>query len=185
MTQCTEEFYTWNGGPMEEPCCSFEEWFSSAREKLGKAIPEYDYQAIMNQGDVHIPDYEPIYNDSLRECRMKMEDMKEQFATWGYEPISLIDIRGFIRCKRFSDGSIHLVNKETFEPLTKGTPEEYDFTFPSTLVVIKEKGKYALFDIAEAKQITKFVSEPFRKEWSRKQNGYVVINDEADIRRVF
>ena len=176
-----DEFYTWNGGTMEDTSSSFDEWISFAKEKYGGEIPEYDYDAVMAQGDVHIPDYEPVYHDSLKECDNKLKVLTNRLDNVGYEPIGLLDMRGFIRCRRKSDGSIHLIDKKTLEPLINGTPDAYYFDFESTIFVVKQFGKYALFDIEDRKQLTPYVSEPFRQEWSNEDNTYRIINDEAGV----
>lgn len=177
-----EEYYTWNGGTMEDTSSSFEEWISFAKEKYGGEIPEYDYNAIMAQGDVHIPNYEPVYHDSLKECDNKFKILTDRLDKAGYEPIGLLGTCGYIRCRRQSDGSIHLIDRETLEPLIEGTPDAYYYNYHSTIFVVKQYGKYALFDIGTRKQLTPYVSEPFRKEWSEEDNTFLIINTEADVK---
>ena len=64
-----EEFYTWNGGGCEIPESTFEQWQECSIKQYGKNLPEFDQASIMEQGDVDIPDYEPIYHDSFKECK--------------------------------------------------------------------------------------------------------------------
>lgn len=180
-----QEYYTWNGGPMELSECSFTEWMDFIMKKFNGRIPEYDYKGIMAQGAIHIPDYEPIYHDSFEECIEKRCRLTEKFAIAGFEPIGLMDIGGRIRCRKLSDNSIHLVDIETLKPLTNFSPDAYYFDYPSTIFVIRKSGKYALFDVCEWKQITEFVSEPFKKEWSKEDNDFIIINVEAGIRQIF
>lgn len=180
-----EEYYTWNGGPIEDITCPLESWLSFAKEKYGGEIPTFDYDALKAQGDVHILDYEPIYYDPLKECSNKFKTLADKLDKIGYSPVGLLDLQGFIRCRRQSDGSIHLIDMETLEPLIQGSPEAYYFDFPNTLFVVKKFGQYALFDIKKREQLTQFVSEPFRKEWSKEDNNFLIINEEAGIRSTF
>lgn len=176
-----QEFYTWNGGTMEDTSSTFDEWISFVKGKFGGEIPEYDYNAIMAQGDVLVPNYEPVYHDSLKECDNKLRILTDRLDKAGYEPIGLLDMGGYKRCRRKSDGSIHLVNMDTLEPMIEGTPEAYYFDFKSAFFVVKQYGKYALFDIREGRQITPYVSEHFRQEWSKEYNANRIINDEAGV----
>lgn len=177
-----EEFYTWNGSPIEEVTTPFESWLSYVKDKLGKDIPEYDYEAILAQGDAHMLEYEPVYHDSLKECEQKWESLADRLSVIGYTPLGVVDINEYVRCRRKSDNSIYLINLETLEPLTPYTPEAYYFDLFYPYFVVKRLGKYALFDRREMKQVSPFVSEPFRKEWNAEDNRYHVINEEADMK---
>lgn len=173
-----EEYYTWNGGPMEGINCSFEEWITFARKKLGREIPEYNYEGIIKQGDVHIPEYETVYHDDFNECKIKYEALRKRIACLGYQPIGLNLCGEYIRCIRQSDKSVHLLNLRTLEPLINGTPQAYYYDFPSSLFVVKLNDKYALFDFNGGKQLTELITQPFRKQWNAEINNYIVINDE-------
>lgn len=173
-----EEYYTWNGGPMEEVKCSFEEWITFTRKKLGREIPEFDYDGIISQGDVDIPEYEPVYHDTFAECKIKHDALKKRLLCLGYQPIELSPCGGNIRCVRLSDKSVHLLNSKTLEPLICGTPQAYYFDYPSSMLVVKQNDKYALFDLQESKQLTEFVSHPFRKQWNKGINDNIAINEE-------
>ena len=101
-----EEYYTWNGGKCEtiestfeewyeqaakdygkSKCetieSTFEEWYEQAAKDYGKSIPEFDQSALMAQGDVYIPDYEPIYHDSFKECKAHFKRLQSQIV--GYK----------------------------------------------------------------------------------------------------
>lgn len=174
----SEEYFTWNGGPMEDVNCSFDEWLSFTREKIGCEIPEYNYKNIIKQGDVHIPKYKPVYHDNFYECKIKFDNLEKELYYSGYKPIGLLCRAGYIRCLRLSDMSVHFLDVNTFQPLILGRPEAYYFDYPSTLFVVKQNYKYALFDIIGGKQLTEYVAQPFRKQWDKELNDYIVINDE-------
>lgn len=173
-----EEYYTWNGGPMEEVNCSFEEWITFTRQKLGRDIPEYDYDGIIRQGDVHIPEYEPVYHDDFAECKIKYDTLKNRLSSLGYKPIDLSLFWEYIRCIRLSDKTVHFLNSKTLEPLISGSPQSYYFDYVPSLFVIKQNDKYALFNFNGGKQLTEFVTQPFRKQWNNEINNNIVINDE-------
>lgn len=61
------DYLTWNGYGCDVPDVSFEHWMQFVCEKYGKPIPEFDISVFQAQGDVHIPDYEPIYHDSFKD----------------------------------------------------------------------------------------------------------------------
>lgn len=174
----TAEYYSWNGGPMEKVNCSFEEWIAFARKELGYEIPEYDYDGIIRQGDVHVPEYEPVYHDDFSECKIKYCNLKNKLTNLGYQPIGLLLCGEYIRCLRLSDRTVHLLNSKTLEPLISGTPQAYYYNFPSSLFVVKNNNKYALYDFNGGKQLTEFVKQPFKIQWNYEINAEVVINDE-------
>ena len=70
----------------------------------------------------------------------------------------------------------------SFKPLVSGPPEAIYFDFPETLIGVKPYGKYVLFDLYECKQLTEYVEQPFRKEWGKGRNNYIVVNEEAGIK---
>jgi hypothetical protein len=109
-----EEYYTWNGGNIEDVNVPFREWISFVEKTYKKPIPEFDQEAIIKQGDVHIPDYEPIYHDTFKECFDLFE--KEQSRLGDYELLGLSLIgNGYYRCAK--DGGLFLVNSETLKTM--------------------------------------------------------------------
>ena len=181
-----EEFYTWNGGNIDDNMTiPLDKWLSFVEKKYKAKIPEFDRDAIIAQGDVHIPEYESVYHDSLKDCASKFKAQSERMASVGYELLEIAQEGRYARCRKLSDNSIHYVNITTLKPLTTGTPEAYYYDFPNPLIVIKQSGKFALFNIAQEKQLTPFVSEPFKKEWISEKNKYLIINNEAGIKDFF
>lgn len=176
-----EEYFTWNGGPLEEVKCSFEEWITFTRKKLGREIPEYNYDGIIKQGNVHIPEYEPVYHDDFFECKIKFDYLKKELSSRGYLPIGLLNCAEFIRCIKLSDNTVHLLNSKTLEPLIYGTPQAYYFDYLSSMFVVKLNDKYALFDFNGGKRLTEFVTQPFRKQWNEEINDEIVINEEIGL----
>lgn len=107
------EYYTWNGGNIENPEVPFEDWIDFVNQKYGP-IPEFDQASIMNQGDVHIPDYEPVYHDTFKECRDIFEDIQSKLK--GYILLGLEFVgNGYYRCEK--DGGLYLINSKTFESM--------------------------------------------------------------------
>lgn len=109
-----EEFYTWNGGGFEKAETTFEEWMNFSVRKYGKELPEFKESEIIAQGDVHIPNYEPIYHDSFQEYNALFDKLQSQLGEYkllGLERTAT----GYLRCEK--DGIIHLIDENTLKRL--------------------------------------------------------------------
>lgn len=159
-----EEYYTWNGGCCELPTDSFEEWYKRATLKYGDKIPEFNQESIIAQGDVHIPDYEPIYHDCFKECKELIVQLQNKIPE--YELIGL-QRTGYnlLRCKK--DDELFLVNEETQEVVTTAPIEAMEHSLNGPEFIIYKNGLSAVFD-GEGNQLTDFVKGAFHWRWDDK-----------------
>lgn len=156
------EYYTWNGEACEEPGVTFEQWMDHSTQKYGKPIPEFDQAAIMSQGDVHIPDNEPIYHDSFKECKELYENLQSKLGE--YKLLSL-DRYGndFLRCEK--DGLLYLVSERTLKPLFDEPIDGVTRLFSDgPKLAIKRNGLSALFD-TNGLRLTDFVKGEFKDDF--------------------
>ena len=107
------EYYTWNGGGCEDSEATFEQWLEWSVKEYGKDIPEFDQSSIIDQGDVHIPEYEPIYHDSFKECNELFSSIQ-----LGLQGLDLIGLTRFelckLRCER--NNSVVLIKEDELVP---------------------------------------------------------------------
>lgn len=156
-----EEYYTWNGGNIEEPDVPLEAWIEFVNKKYG-SIPEFDQNAIMQQEDVHIPDYESVYHDTFKECIDTFEQIQSQLN--GYRLLGLEFVgNGYYRCEK--DGGLYLVNSETFKSMFNEPIEAMLQNLNGPEFVIKKNGMSAVFDM-DGKQLTDFVPGSFCWKWA-------------------
>lgn len=176
-----EEFYTWNGGKCETLESTFEEWHEQATKDYGKTIPEFDQSAILAQGNVHIPDYEPIYHDSLKECKAHFNRLQSQIA--GYRLLGIYRIgKNFVRCEK--DGHLFLLNEQTLTPLFQTPIDDVLCPLNGPEFVIVKNGLSAVFN-AYRKQLTDFVKGRFESKWAPYNplmpHERIIYNKEANI----
>lgn len=179
-----EEFYTWNGDGCELPETTFEQWMESSRKMYGKPIPEFDQAAIMAQGDVSFPDYEPIYHDRFEECKELYDNIQAKID--GYKLLGLNRIgNDYLRCER--DGQLFLINEKTLRPMFDEPIEGMLNSLNGPEFIIKKGGLSAVFDM-DGKQLTDFVKGAFECEWAPynrlESDPYrrIIYNEEAGIR---
>ena len=177
------EYYTWNGGKCETLGQSFEEWYEQAIEDYGKPIPEFDQSAIIAQGDVHIPEYEPIYHDSFKECNAHFNRLQSQII--GYKLLGIHRIGNcFARCEK--DSHLFLLNEQTLTPLFKTPVDDVLSPLNGPEFVIVKNGLSAVFN-AYGKQLTDFVKGHFEWEWASVNSlcdyhhDRIIYNKEANI----
>ena len=177
-----EEYYTWNGGNIENNEVPFEDWISFVEQQYGKPISEFDQEAIMRQGDVHIPDYEPLYHDDFKECIALFE--KEQSKLNGYELLGLAIIgNGYYRCLK--DGGLYFINAETLKPMFEEPVEAILRSLNGPEFIVFKNGKSAVFDM-DGIQLTEYVKGEFNWRWDKYDfsDGHpmrIIYNEEAGI----
>lgn len=178
-----EEYYTWNGGKCETIESTFEEWYEQAAKDYGKSIPEFDQSALMAQGDVYIPDYEPIYHDSFKECKAHFNRLQSLIA--GYKLLGIYRIGNkFVRCEK--DGHLFLLNEHTLIPLFIEPVDGILCPLNGPEFVIVKNGLSAVFN-AYGKQLTDFVKGHFKWKWAPVnplygyQHDRIIYNKEANI----
>ena len=176
-----EECYTWNGGKCETLESTFEEWYEQATKEYGSSIPEFDQSAIIAQGDVHIPDYEPIYHDSFKECYAHFNRLQSQII--GYKLLGIHRIGNcFVRCEK--DGHLFLLNEQTLTPLFKTPIGDVLCPLNRPEFVIVKNELSAVFN-AYGKQLTDFVKGRFEWEWAlynpSTAHERIIYNKEANI----
>lgn len=178
-----EEYYTWNGGNIEEPIVSFEEWLDFVTKKYGKKIPEFDQEAIINQGNVHVPDYEPLYHDTFKECRAKFDEVQAKLKEYRLLGLDFTG-NGYYRCVK--DGGLYLINSESFEPMFKEPIESMLQSLNGPEFVIRKNGLSAVFDM-DGNQLTDFVNGQFDWKWGdfdplkEYHPVRIIYNEEANI----
>ncbi len=137
------EYYTWNNDLWDKnPNCSFDEWLKNAEKTYGSVIPEFNQDAIMAQGDVHIPDYCSIYHDSFKECLElfdRVQSKLNDFRLLG------IDLQGgrFFRCEK--NNQLFIIDSQTLEPLFDGSVDEIQCFLNRQDVVVVRNGKSQLY----------------------------------------
>ena len=178
-----EEYYTWNGGNIEDPDVPLEEWLEFVKQKHG-SITEFDQNAIMQQGNVHIPDYEPIYHDSFKECIDKFNEVQSRLKDYTLLGLEYVG-NGYYRCKK--DGGLYLIHSDTFKPMFNEPIEAMLQNLNGPEFVVKRDGLSAVFDM-DGKQLTDFVLGKFDWKWSEIERSNIipdlkrtVFNEEAKI----
>lgn len=157
-----EEFYTWNGGPLEEAGPSFEEWVKWSENKYGNKIPEFDQEAIMAQGDVHIPNYEPIYHDVFKECIAKYTELQNKLS----DKVKLLGLHRtgkFLRCE--VDGNLNLYNEDANSFVFTEPIEGLIQSLNGPEFLVLKNGKTALFD-GDGNALSDFVEGEWQWEWA-------------------
>lgn len=175
------EYYTWNGGKCETIESTFEEWYEQTAKDYGKSIPEFDQSSIISQGNVHIPDYEPIYHDSFKECKAHFRKLQSQIV--GYKLLGIRRIgKDFVRCEK--DGQLFLLNEQTLTPLFQTPVDDVICPLNGPEFVIVRNGLSAVFN-ACGKQLTDFVRGRFEWVWDPHSPLYaherIIYNKEANI----
>ena len=178
-----EEYYTWNGGNCETLESTFEEWYEQAVKDYGKSIPEFDQSAFIAQNDVHIPDCEPIYHDSFRECKTHFNRLQAQIV--GYNLLGIYRIgKNFVRCTK--NGHLFLLNEQTLIPLFKTPIDDVLCSLNGPEFVIVKNGLSAVFD-TYGKQLTDFVKGRFEWKWAPvgplydNKRDRIIYNKEANV----
>lgn len=178
------EYLTWNGGNIEEAYVPFEDWISFVNKKNG-SIPEFDQNAIMKQGNVHIPQYEPVYHDTFKECKETFSDVQSKLKDYKLLGLEFVG-NGYYRCEK--DGGLYLINSNSFESMFNEPIESMLQSLNGPEFVLKKNGLSAVFDM-DGNQLTDFVSGVFLWKWTEPdEKGYdpnymkrTIFNKEAKI----
>ena len=177
-----EEFYTWNGGNIEDPDVPLEDWIVFVNQKYG-SIPEFDQQAIMAQGDVLIPDYEPLYHDSFKECFAMFAKVQSEIGDYKLLGLEYTG-NGYYRCEK--NGGLYLINSETFKPMFEEPIETMLQSLNGPEFVISKNGLSAVFDM-DGNQLTDFVIGKFDWKWGEIDTlkdyhpQRIIFNEKANI----
>lgn len=177
-----EENYTWNGGKCETLESTFEEWYEQAVKDYGKPIPEFDQAALLAQGDVLMPDYEPLYHDAFKECEAHFNCLQSRIG--GYKLLGIHRIGNhFVRCEK--GGQLFLLDEQTLTPLLNGPIEAVLCPLNGPEFVILKNGLSAVFN-ANGKQVTEYVKGHFEWKWApyhplRPHHERIIYNEEAHI----
>lgn len=170
-----EEYYTWNGGNIEDADVPIEDWLLFAEKKYGKPIPEFDQQAIMAQGDVHIPNYETLYHDSFKECFSKFDKVQAEIGDYKLLGLHYTG-NGYYRCEK--DGGLYLINSETYRSMFNEPIEAMLQSLNGPEFIIRKDGLSAVFDM-DGSQLTDFVKGKFDWKW-----GDVDIMKDCHLKRI-
>lgn len=155
------EYYTCNGGNIEDADVPLEDWIAFVEKKYGH-IPEFDQNSIIQQGDVHIPDYEPVYHDTFKECVDTFEEVQSKLKDYTLLGLEFVGNR-YYRCKK--DDGLYLINSETFKPMFEEPIKTMLHNLNGPEFVIKKNGLSAVFDM-EGNQLTDYVPGSFNWRWS-------------------
>lgn len=173
-----EEYYTWNGGLLEEQAVTFEDWLTDVKKRNDGQIPEYDYDEIMRQGDEHILDYESIYHDNLKECDDKFRELTEKLKSRGYQLLGIAPFyNGCLRCK--FKGKIVLVDYKTLDPVF-GENCFIEETIPQGNFILVRDGLYAVYN-RERCRLSDFIPCTFSCKWNYDNNKIEIYNEEYNI----
>lgn len=177
------EYYTWNGGKCETLKSTFEEWHEQAVKDYSKSIPEFDQTAIIAQSSVYIPDYEPIYHDSFKDCKVHFDKLQSQIT--GYKLLGIYRIGNyFVRCEK--DGHLFLLNEHTLLPLFREPIDAVLSPLNGPEFVVIKHGLSAVFN-AYGKQLTDFVKGYFEWKWAPvnsvhdNRHDRIIYNKQANI----
>lgn len=157
-----EEYYTWNGGPLEEAGPSLEDWLNWSKFKYGNKIPEFDQETIMAQGDVHIPDYEPIYHDAFEECFAEYEVLQNMLP----DNVKLLGIHRsgkFLRCE--VNGEMNLYNEDMNSFVFREPVEGVIQSLNGPEFLVLKGDKKALYD-GDGNPLSDFVEGDWQWEWA-------------------
>lgn len=177
------EYYTWNGGKCEALESTFEEWYEQATKDYGKSIPEFDQSFILAKGNVQIPDHEPIYHDSFKECKAHFNKLQSQITEYKLLGIHRIG-NYFVRCEK--DGHLFLLNEQTLTPLVQVPIDDVLCPLNGPEFVIVKNGFSAVFN-AYGKQLTDYVKGRFEWKWApvsplcNYHHNRIIYNKEANI----
>ncbi|MGI6242380.1 MAG: hypothetical protein ACOYJK_02400 [Prevotella sp.] len=131
-------------------------------QSYGKDIPEFDQSAILAQGDDTIPDCEPIYHDSFKECKELFDSLQAKLGD--YNLLGLYTIgNGYLRCEK--NGLLFLINKKTLKPMFDKPIEGALRSLNGPEFIVKKNGLSAVFDM-DGIQLTEFVKGDFDWKWA-------------------
>lgn len=184
----TTEKYTWNGGPLDDPKCSFQQWYDFIKDKYGENIPEFNSHCINQYDKDDYLIYENVYHDNFEEPIAEFNRLQNK--TDKYRLIGLTRVgKNMLRAEK--DGELYLLHDFNMRPVLP-FPVKTEYTFRTWIVVWKEN-KSAVFDAA-GNQLTPFVNGRFeiaeeKREIQRngeKYNRHLIFaeNREAKIKVV-
>ncbi|MBO4560546.1 MAG: hypothetical protein J5705_01080 [Bacteroidaceae bacterium] len=171
-----EEFYTWNSNVSQWET-GFENWHKYLMKAFDNQIPEFDQTAIMAQGEDIIPDYDPVYHDSFKECHELFDSLQSKIK--GYRLLGLSRVgNGFLNCEK--DGKLYLIKQKTLKPTYNEPLDGILKTLYGDEFIGLRDGLQAVFD-GNCKQLTDFVEGQF--EWKRdpKTRDRIIYNKIAGI----
>lgn len=173
-----EEFYTWNGGPLEESGLSLEDWLEWAEKNYGNTIPKFDQESIIAQGDVQIPDYEPVYHDVFEECIAKYAVLQNKLPAT-VKLLGLDRTGKFLRCE--VGGGLNLYNEDVNDFVFNEPVEGVIQSLNGPEFLVLKGGKKALFD-GDGKPLSDFVEGEWQWEWAEgKYPQRRLFNDKANL----
>ena len=149
------EYYTWNGGPLENPMCSFLQWYDFVQQKYGESIPEFSSLCVGQYDKDDQLCYEPVYHDSFNECFAEYNQLQNK--TDKYRLIGLTRI-GSCLLRAEKDGELYLLRDFDMHPALHH-PVRTEYTFGQWIVVWKDN-KCAIID-GSGNELTPFVKGRF------------------------
>ena len=149
------EYYTWNGGPLDNPKCSFQEWYDFVKNEYGTRIPEFNSQCMQQYDKEDKLCYESVYHDSFEECFDEFNRLQDK--TDEYRLIGLTRIgRNMLRAEK--NGELYLLNEQNMHPAFF-FPVRTENTFGQWIILWKDD-KSAIID-DWGNQLTPFVQGQF------------------------
>lgn len=155
------EYETENGGPMDTPECTMDDWIAYVDQKFSGKVPEFSEAAVLAQGDVMFPDYEQVYHDTFIECRNKFETLQLKLPEYTLLGLTYAGKR-FLRCVK--DNGLYLIDSSTFKPLLGHPVDAVDCPFNGAEFLVSLDGRSAVFD-GDGRRLTDYVIGEWKWKW--------------------
>lgn len=150
------ENYTWNGGPLDNPMCSFMEWYDFVKDKYGSGIQEFNSMCIGQYDKEDSLCYEPVYHDNFEECFEEFNQLQNK--TDKYRLIGLTRVgNNMLRAEK--NGELYLLREQDMRPIFH-YPIRMENTFGPWIIIWKDN-KSAIID-RTGNQLTPFVKGQFK-----------------------
>ena len=148
------EYYTWNGGPLDNPKCSFQEWYY-VKNEYGTRISEFNSQCMWQYDKEDKLCYDSVYHDNFEECFEEFNRLQDK--TDKYRLIGLTRIgNNMLRAEK--NGELYLLHEQDMRPALY-FPVRTENTFGQWIIVWKDN-ESAIID-ASGNRLTPFVKGRF------------------------
>lgn len=173
-----DEYHAWDGECCGDAQTTFEQWNERATKKLGKGITEFDVLGFSECDSILDFDFDPVYHDSLEDCRVKFEKLQSELPEYRLLGISTMGDK-FLRCEK--EGQLFLVDSDSGESLFKEPIDNALHPLNGPEFVVYKNGLSAVFD-SKGHQLTDFVKGKFEWKWGPGTClARIVYNEEAGI----
>lgn len=150
------EYYTWNGGPLDNPKCSFKEWYDFVKDKYGSDIQEFNSLCIGRHDKDDNLCYASLYHDNFEECFAEFNRLQNK--TDKYRLIGLTRV-GHNMLRAEKNGELYLLHEQDMRPAMH-FPIRTENTFGPWVIVWKDN-ESAIID-GTGNRLTPFVKGQFK-----------------------